>query len=306
MTLVALRSRWASGLLIVPLLVASCASPPRVAERRVEQTAAQLQRQTDADSLAAAGLFAVVKNRSEALALLARASAAAPERAELVSVLTQVCQEEPSCDPQADEQRLRRLSPDNGAGWMGALTRAVKAHDEAAQDGALAAIGHTERVDIYWTTLIAHLSVAVARTGKMSLADAMTTVTGIVTAMAIPAYASASHSCMGDRLQRADILEACRGVASAFENGDTAITEMMGVAIAKRVWPEGSPEWKSAAEHRRVYNYRAAACRSLESATLRQAQAQKFVAWYLERHGEQEVMRMELIDAGKPPDPPPI
>jgi hypothetical protein len=41
-----------------------------------------------------------------------------------------------------------------------------------------------------------------------------------------------------------------RGIAKALQNGDTYITKMIGVAIAKRVWPEDSPEWKAAAEDR--------------------------------------------------------
>jgi hypothetical protein len=258
------RAKW---LLIVPLVVAGCAaSPSPKIERNLNRAAVQLQRQSDADSLAAAGLFSAAKNRPQAIVLLARAEAAEPERADLVWLYLRVCQEEPSCDPQPEELRLRTLSPGNGAGWLGALARASVAKDEAAQDAALSAIGRSERVDIYWTTLIGHLSIAVAQTGKISLADAMTAVTGIVAARAIPAYFPASNSCKGGRLQRTGILEACRGVATAFEQGDTAITEMMGVAIAKRVWPQGSAEWQAAAERRRVYDYRADLWRPFDAA----------------------------------------
>jgi hypothetical protein len=263
-----------------------------------------LERQTDADSLAAAGLFQVIKNHAQAVALLARAETAAPARADLVWLHLQVCQEQPSCEPQPEEQKLRMLDPTNGAGWLGELGRAVKAKDDGATAAALTAIAHTERVDIYWTTLIGHLSLAAARTGTLSPAEAMITVTGIVAAVGIPAYAPVSNSCKGDRLQRDGILEACRGVAHAFENGDTVITEMVGVGIAKRLWPEGSVEWQAAAERRRVYAYRSELWKPLEPVTWSAAQAQKYIALCLEQSREQDVSRARLIDAGKDPDPP--
>jgi hypothetical protein len=300
---IAVRTKWMSAP-AVALLLSGCASSG--VSEHVARTAAQLQRQSDADSLAAAGVLLALRNKPQALVLLARASAAAPERPELLWLRAHLCEEEPSCNPQADEDRLRQVSPDNGAGWLGALTRAVKAHDEAVRDAALISIGHTGRVDIYWTTLVGRLSLAAAQTGKMSPSDAMINMTGVISWLAIPAYAPASQSCIGERLKRPEILEACRGLASAFENGDTVITEMLGVEIAKRVWPEGSPEWKAAVERRRVYDYRVAAVGASGSATRSQAQALRYLAWSREWHREQEVMRAELLDAGKPPDPPPI
>lgn len=274
-------------------------------ERHLERTATQLQHQSDADSLATAGLLLVSKNRAQALELLARAEAVAPARADLVWLRLQVCQADASCDPQSEEQRLRTLSPTNGAGWLGGLTRAFKAKDEAATEAALTAIAHTERVDLYWTTLIGHLSAAAARTGTVSLDEAMLNVTGLVAAMVIPAYSPALNSCKGDRLQRDDMRDICRGVARAFENGDTVITEMLGVAIAKRVWPEGSAEWQAAVERRRVFEYRKVLWQPLEPVSWNGKQAQKYITLCLEYSREQEVMRAQLIAAGKAPDPPP-
>jgi hypothetical protein len=213
----ALRNVGIGGLLLGSLLLAGCASSMVTMERHRERAVAPLQRQSDADSLAAAGLFQVPKNRAQALDLLARAEAAEPTRADLVWLRLQVCQAETSCDPQPEEQKLRALSPTNGAGWLGALERAAHEKDDAAMDAALAAIAHTERVDIYWTTLIGRISAAAARTGKMSLDESMITVIGIVSAMAIPAYLPASRSCKGDRLQRDDMREVCQRVAQAFK-----------------------------------------------------------------------------------------
>jgi hypothetical protein len=83
------------------------------------------------------------------------------------------------------------------------------------------------------------------------------------------------------------------------------ITEMMGVVIAKRVWPEGSAPWQAAAQRRRVYEYRSALWQPLESVTWGAPAARKFIALCLEYSHEQEAMRAQLMAAGKDPDPPP-
>jgi len=306
MTHLALRHVATHGLLLGSLLLVGCVSSTATMERHVEHTAAQLQRQSDADSLAAAGLFLMTTDRARALTLLARAEAAAPARADLVWLYLRVCQEDASCAPQAEELKLRTLSPANGAGWLGSLTRAVKAKDDAATDAALVAIAHTERVDLYWTTIISHLSLAAARTGKISLDEAMTTVIGIVSATAIPAFSPASTSCQGDRLERDNIRKVCQRVAQALENGDTVIAEMMGVAIAKHAWPVGSDGWNEALQRRRAYEYRTALWQPLQPVRWDAPAARQFIALCLEYPQEQEVIRAQLISAGKAPDPPTI
>ncbi len=85
----------------------------------------------------------------DSLALIGRAIAAAPERPDLVWLQAQVCQEVTRCDPEPIERHLRELDPSNGAGWMGALARANSSRNDEAMDAALAAIGHSDRVDIY-------------------------------------------------------------------------------------------------------------------------------------------------------------
>jgi hypothetical protein len=267
----------------------------------LRRTATALARQTDADSLAAAGLFSLSFHREDSLALLARATAAVPERPDLVWLQAQVCSEVTGCDPEPLERHLRELDPSNGASWMGALVRANSAKNDEARDAALAAIGHSDRVDIYWTTLVARLSRATAQTKTISLGEAEVWVIGVLAAQAIPAYGAASNACKGERLGRAEIIEVCRGVASAFERGDTYITEMIGGAIAKRVWPEDSPEWKKAAEARHVYEYRSKLALDLWDTS----HAEEYRALCVENRREQDVFLAQLIAAGKDPNPPP-
>jgi hypothetical protein len=93
---------------------------------------------------------------------------------------------------------------------------------------------------------------AVAQTKTMSLSEAEVVIIGLLAAEAIPAYRVASNACKSERLHRVEVTEMCRSVAKDFEQGDTYITEMVGISIAKRVWPEQSVEWRVATDVSRL------------------------------------------------------
>jgi hypothetical protein len=252
--------------------------------------------------LAAAGLLSLDKHRDQSVSLLGRATAAAPERADLVWLQSQVCLKVSPCDPEPMERRLRKLDPFNGVGWMGALARANASKNDEATDAAIAAVGHSDRVDIYWTTLIARLSRAAVRTKAISIQDAEVSIIGYLAAEPVPGYTAASVACKGERLQLAGNIAGCRGVAKAFQRGDTYLTEMMGVVIAKRVWPEDSPEWKAAAEAQRVYGYRSKLGEKLD--LWGTTHAEEYLALCAKNRREQDVFRAQLIKAGENPNPP--
>ena len=269
-------------------------------EHDLERAVAALAKRSDADSLAAAGLLSLTSLRHDPLELLARASAAAPDRPDLLWLQIRACLDSPACDPEPVERRLRALDPANGTGWLVDLMRANAAKDYASSDAILAGIGRSDRVDIYWTTLIAHLTRATARTHEISLNAAENLIIGALAGSIIPAFAVASNSCKGDRLQRPEVVETCRGVARALQRGDTYITEMMGVAIAKRVWPEGSQEWRAADEAQRSFEYRSKLSAS-DSADA--AHAEEFLALCEKNRREQDVFLAQLISEGKNPNP---
>lgn len=269
---------------------------------QLEQTIAALKRMTDADSLAAAGLLSMGKHRDQSLPLIERAIAASPMRPDLIWLHAEVCMKVGSCDPVPIENRLREVDSSNAAGWSGALFRANFSNDEEAIEAALAAIGHGDRFDIYRMTLISRLSEAIIQVHKVPSQAAVVTILGYLAAEPIPGY-EVARMCQGDRLQRAAVNEACRGVARAFQHGDTYLTEMIGVAIAKRVWPEDSPEWKAAAEARREYNYRSKLWPKLDLTD--NAHLGKYLALCSKYRREQDVWMAEIIAAGRDPNPPP-
>jgi hypothetical protein len=268
----------------------------------IEQAISALRHRTDADSLAAAGLLSLDKHRDRSLPLLEQAIVAAPTRTELIWLQLELCQKMGSCDVLPIEGRLRDLDPSNAAGWIGALVRANSSNDEGAKDTALAVVAHADRFDTYYTTLTARLGEAVIRVHKMTPLEAVATIIGHQAAEPIPGYEAASVACKGERLQRTGVNEACRGVAQAFEHGDTYLAEMVGTAIAKRVWPEGSAEWKAAVETRRVYDYRSKLILNLDVPD--GAQMEKYLGLCAKYRREEDLWVAQIVAAGLNPSPP--
>jgi hypothetical protein len=280
----------------------SCRANAAAAEPRIEQTIAALKHLTDADSLAAAGLLSLSNHPDQSLPLIERAIAASPMRADLIWLQVEVCLKARSCDPAPIETRLRAADPSNAAGWLSELVRANASGDEQAADSALETVGRADRFDIYWTTLISRLSEAAVKSHQMSSREAVEVVSGYLAAAPIPGYGAAIKTRKGERLKRPEINNACRGVAQAFQQGDTYLTEMIGVTIANRVWPEQSSEWQTAAQERRVYNYRSKLWRTLDVDD--NARAEQFLMLGAKYKREQDLMSAQIVAAGKNPNPP--
>ncbi len=276
-------------------------------KRDVARGAVALERERDADSLAAAALlsgsFMYGKDPKHALSLIVRATAAAPDRADLAWLQAVICQQAPPCDARPVEIRFRILDPSNGAGWLGELDRAWTAKDTERINEALRGISQTDRVDLYYTTLIARLTSRLVEAGSIALDEATIAITGALAGETVSSYPAASQACKGERLMQDDVRRLCQGVARAFGNGDGVITEMVGVAIAKRVWPEDSPEWKAAVDKRRVYEYQSKLLLEID-ATPDATNIKRYIALCSQHRREQDVFRAELVAAGKNPDPP--
>jgi hypothetical protein len=304
------RRRLASLILLVAFLSQGWAWSAEMGtvglDLRFGRALSQLEGKTDADSLAAAGLLRAAESKPEmAVDLLTRAFAQAPERADLVWLQIQICQRASFCDSEPAEAQLRAVDPSNGAGWMHALGRADASKNEAQELTVLTALARAERVDFYGTTLVAHLTNAIAATHEVPLSEALVYVLGVLSAQAIPAYQTISNLCKDDRLRNADVVQDCRAVALALEHGDTVLTEMVGVAIAKRVWPADSVEWATASEARRIHDYRSALLLHSPFITLLNVRwASKFLALCAKNRRERDVEVGEILDGGKKPDPP--
>ena len=271
----------------------------------VTEAAAKLGQRQDPDSLAAAAVLTSIKDRAGAEQLAARASAAGAKRPELLWLHAQLCTNVPTCDREALYAQLHTLDPENGVTRVFALAEARKADDRAEMDRQLDALAASKRVDLYWNSLIAHLADAVASTKTLTTTQSLVTVIGILAATTIPPFQGTAAVCRGEELQHEGRRARCQGVARALQKGDTSIVEMVGVGMAKQLWPENSREVRAANEARRVFDYRSSL---MGQESERLLADENHARQYLERLGhyrrEQDVIVAELVAAGRKPNPP--
>lgn len=268
-------------------------------QHRDERVLAALDGRQDADALAATALITTALRKPGENEWMARAVAAAPQRADLQWLQIQLCGKTASCATEAMEARLHLLAPENGASWLPALARAGTAGDEEAKRTLIQSIARSSRIETYWTELIAGLTPPLEQTRVMSTGDAVASVTGVLAALSLPAYSLISTACKGENLDSPGALEACRGVARAFQNGDTWVTAGLGAAFVKRVWPVDSPEYRQAVAERRESNIRnLAAGRQMWT----ERHARRFLALCGQFSREQDVTRALTAKVTVPSD----
>ena len=300
------------------------------AQRREAQAATRrLLQHGGPDALAAAALLVPVSelrivhgrlaspaDAAQRLAWLARAVAKAPERADLLLLELSQCRAwRQPCDQTALDARLRALDPHNGAGWLDALADAASNSDPAAIDAALAAIGHTSRVDTYYTTLTARLTDALHHIGGEPVRDALPWVNGILPGELFDGFSAFAVACRPPATATARRLQLCRTASLAFERGDTLLASATGSAVAARLWPVGSPEQRAAVARLRQIHYREAQSQKLLLPPGHRLRAMldlldgrlysRTVAWDARYPSEQAVLRAQLVHAGLRSDPPP-
>jgi hypothetical protein len=276
-------------------------------DRKIQRTEQLLIATGDADSLAAAAMLSIgpTVNPVQRLTLIARAVSKAPDRPDLVWLNVRLCTQVDSCNPEPLEAQLRALDPDNGAAWFDSIGRAGSRNDVVAVRKDLSAIATSRRFDTYWNATIVHITNAILKTHTMDLPTALVATIGMASAMAVPPYQTIVNACKGDPLQDPDVLSTCRQVSTVMRGGDTYLTEMIGIAIAKRAWPEGSPTYVDAISARRVAHYRMDADGKLSlHRFLSSEYAAKRLQLMMEKKTEQEVNLAEILNARWSPNPP--
>jgi hypothetical protein len=273
-------------------------------EKTMGKVRAALLAAGDADSLASAAELGLRQTVEERLALGARASAAAPDRADLAWLHLQWCIRVESCDVTPIESQLRSLDPGNAAAWSGSLERAAKENDTSRMQRLLELMAGAERFDIYWNRIIAHTADAMIRTHAIDAAAATVNAIGIGAAQGIPAFQPISKACRGKALEQPEVLDTCRRLSAVLRRGDTYITESFGLSLAMRLWPADSAANHEASEARRVLRYRIDTGSKL-SAHFAGKEATSYLQLLRTHPSEQEAGLADITAAGLSPDPPP-
>jgi len=225
--------------------------------KRWRRDAELLAARGDVDGLLAAALIQHTQlNRPlPALILLDRANALDPRRADVAWIDLQLCQEVSFCDTRPRAERVRKLDPQNAAGWYSELRHARENGDPHTEDAALASMAATSHFNIHYNQVVWRAAEALQatdpRTGKplWTRAEASSAAIGWVAYLGIPTFTPVSQTCKDDRLQRPETAQRCKALVSVLEAGDTYIAEAIGFAIGRRVWPDDSPE-RQALENR--------------------------------------------------------
>jgi len=259
------------------------------------------------DSLAAAAFFGsrAADPDAEQLALMQRAAALAPQRYDLAWLNFHLCSESKSCNAAALASRLQGLDPGNALSWLWPLDRDEAVDGNAQAMAALKKMAASEHFDVEWVSIVLHLSEAIQRTGKLDASSSLISAVGIASALAIPAYANLANACKEGALEDGERMANCRRLASLMLRGDMYVTEMIGAAIARRVWPEGSAEYSEAAKATRIARYQMGqAIAAATKISWDEGYANKYLAWLKVSKTEQEVSRAQIVDAGLDTEPP--
>ncbi len=274
-------------------------------ERRMQRTLAALNKAEDADSLAVAATLVGMSHDDDQqrLSLLKRAAAIAPARPDLLWLEMDFCSRIATCDLAPLAESLHALDPENGAAWAPLFNQATNRNESNAAERYFDSIARSKRFDIYWNSSIARFATAVIDTNMMNPQSALTTVIGMEAAHAIPAYKNLSDACKSPELEASGRIDTCRRIAGVLRNGDTYITEMVGVAIAKRVWPENSAEYADAVAARRVAQYRMRSAGLIPDLGSR-AQTLYYIGRLSMYRRDQDVFLANIKTAGERSEPP--
>ncbi len=272
----------------------------------LRQLEKELVARGDPDSLAAAALFEGLQagfDSGAALDLAARATAGAPNRADLAFVQLQLCESASGCDATVLEERLRQLDPANGITWTYQLVRADRANNGPEWKRARDGLARSTRINLYWNQIISRLALAAAGKAGFDSTSAAIQLLSIEAAF-IPAFEPVARACSVQDIQEPAVLAQCRRIAEVFRSADTTLLEAFGSSLAIRLWPEGSAESQQIALERRGLRYRVELV-TRNTKKVNSPRAQQTLAALISRYpSEQTAYRALFIDLGLEPDPP--
>jgi hypothetical protein len=278
-----------------------------------KRVTATLEQAASVDDLVTAALIrnTALRDPSGALTNLDRALELDPRQPDAAWLALSICAEIRNCSQAPRSARLIALDPGNSAANYPALREARATTDIAAEDIALAEMAGSKYFDVYWSRLITRSTGALAKprgSAHRPLRELrLTTVeaVGWLAGAAIPPFSATSDTCKGDRLKRADVVEWCQRLASVLDNGDTYISQMIGRAIATRVWAPESVELTHFVQRRREYNYVQEMIRPYQDAVyLSVENTERWLNRFRANRSERDVYRAWLVDLGIPADPP--
>jgi hypothetical protein len=232
-------------------------------EAQRDAAVAELTERGTSQSLATASLLSSLKNAAQSQALIKRAVDIAPEEAALAYLQWRECAAAPCAEEQQVRIRLQSVAPDNGLSWLPDLNAAWESADAFAVTQAVARIGASRRISIYWNALVVMMTDELGK-GSPSpagaalfsdLATRMLYADGIVSALSIPPLLYMGKSCRLDQFDQPGRREACEAMTARLSESDNMLMQGLGISIQQKWWPEGSVEREQLRAQRRQLDY---------------------------------------------------
>lgn len=301
----------AAILLLGALVLSACTSAPSPTPAPVATS--KVTGSPDALLAKAIETYAATRDPAQVIVYVRGAAEQTPKQPELVWLYAHFCRQVSGCDAPAIETQLRKLDGANGIAWMGALMRAQQQRDSAAQDQVLDALGRSERIDVYWTTLVSRTAVALhdaypTQTHGLDdpLSAALNKAVEQFSHIAITTLRPFASACSKDRVQRAATWNRCLRVAQILERSDTYIAAGIGLGIEERTAAPGTAAARAVTERVRTTRYQQeTASRIMDSQIERQALSRELIKLMQSLRREQEIFSAVLRWAGQPVTPPP-
>jgi hypothetical protein len=164
-------------------------------------------------------------------------------------------------------------------------------------------VANSEHFSIYWNASIAHAAHAMISTRSMEPKTAFAAAIGAAAAQVLP-YHPLGAFCRGPFHGQPDTLATCRRLSGVLRHGDTYLSEMLGLALAKRIWPEGSAEYRAIVAAQRLARYRTDANDHLMTRRpMGNADAERYLELMATHDTEQAAVLASITAAGVNPDP---
>jgi hypothetical protein len=297
---------------VLALAACSASSPQRGPGGAATSTST---RAGGADELAEDALQALIeRDPQRALASIAHANLGSPNRPDLAWLHVRICMLTPGCEQEPVEARLRKLAPDNGVVWLGALARAQSRQDKRTAEQILEAMSRAPRFDLYWTGLIWRLTEARIKlapapgtpgASPQPLTAALDKTTEALSSAVVSAFKPLNSACSLERVQEATTRTRCERIAQAMQSSDTTLVEGLGLGMAQRIATPASPQAVVLEERATTLSYRSQATGAVVRS---QVERDKFSVQLIELMKklprEQDVSLAILRWAGQPLLPP--
>jgi hypothetical protein len=295
------------------LALSGCGSQPERTETKPAKPVAAKAAAVDGLLVQALSRRSADPGSPQGLESAKQAAERAPGRKDIAWLHMQFCQQVSGCDAAELELRLRKLDPDNGNAWLGALSRAQQQSDTLAEDKILDELSRSKHFNIYWNTLVSKTALALSsqippstdpKKPAQPLTQSMNQTVTWASAVAVESFQPLAEACSPARTMKGTVAQRCAQVAAALQRSDTYIAEGIGLGIAQRLTTVGSPSAQKVNTRIDTTRYqRDAAAQIMEVQLEREKFTHELVDLMASLPREQDVFIAVMRWAGQPLEP---